>query len=30
MAQLLLSRDPTMENLWKNGRFPLLSMRDVL
>ncbi len=30
MAQLLLSRDPTMENLWKNGRFPTLRLRDVL
>ncbi|MES2688275.1 MAG: YihY family inner membrane protein [Pseudomonadota bacterium] len=30
MAQLLLSRDPSMENLWENGRFPLLRLRDVL
>jgi membrane protein len=30
MAQLLLSRDPTMENLWENGRFPSLRLRDVL
>jgi membrane protein len=30
MAQLLLSRDPTMENLWENGRFPALRLRDVL
>ncbi|MBA3592640.1 MAG: YihY family inner membrane protein [Polaromonas sp.] len=30
MAKLLLSRDPTMENLWENGRFPLLRLRDVL
>jgi membrane protein len=30
MAQLLLSRDPSMENLWKNGRFPLLRLRDLL
>ncbi len=30
MAQLLLSQDPSMENLWKNGRFPLLCLRDVL
>lgn len=30
MAQLLLSRDPSMENLWKNGRFPMLHLRDVL
>ncbi|MDP3171422.1 MAG: YihY family inner membrane protein [Polaromonas sp.] len=30
MAQLLLSRDPSMENLWENGRFPSLRMRDVL
>lgn len=30
MAQLLISRDPSMENLWENGRFPLLRLRDVL
>lgn len=30
MAQLLLSRDPSMENLWENGRFPMLRLRDVL
>jgi membrane protein len=30
MAQLLLSRDPSMENLWENGRFPALRLRDVL
>ena len=30
MAQLLLSRDPTMENLWENGGFPLLRLRDLL
>ena len=30
MAQLLLSRDPSMENLWENGRFPSLRLRDVL
>ncbi len=30
MEQLLLSRDPSMENLWKNGRFPMLHLRDVL
>jgi hypothetical protein len=27
---LLLSRDPSMENLWENGRFPALRLRDVL
>ncbi|WP_395060428.1 YihY family inner membrane protein [Polaromonas sp.] len=30
MAQLLLSRDPSMKNLWENGRFPMLRLRDVL
>jgi membrane protein len=30
MAQLLLSRDPAMESLWKNGRFPMLQLRDLL
>jgi membrane protein len=30
MAQLLLSRDPSMENLWENGRFPALRLRDAL
>lgn len=30
MAQLLLSRDESMKSLWKNGRFPLLNMRDLL
>ncbi|MDP1954081.1 MAG: YihY family inner membrane protein [Polaromonas sp.] len=30
MAQLLLSRDPSMENLWERGRFPMLRLRDVL
>ncbi|MDP1742103.1 YihY family inner membrane protein [Polaromonas sp.] len=30
MAQLLLSRDPSMENLWESGRFPMLRLRDVL
>ncbi|MGQ2981490.1 MAG: YihY family inner membrane protein [Polaromonas sp.] len=30
MAQLLISRDPSMENLWENGRFPMLRLRDVL
>jgi membrane protein len=30
MAQLLLSHDPSMENLWENGRFPMLRLRDVL
>ena len=30
MAQLLLSRDPSMENLWENGRLPALRLRDVL
>lgn len=30
MAQLLLSQDPSMKNLWENGRFPALRLRDVL
>jgi membrane protein len=30
MTQLLLSRDESMKSLWKNGRFPLLNMRDLL
>ncbi len=30
MAQLLLSQDPSMKNLWENGRFPMLRLRDVL
>ncbi len=30
MAQLLLSQDPSMRNLWENGRFPALRLRDVL
>ncbi len=30
MAQLLLSRDASMKNLWENGHFPLLRLRDVL
>ena len=30
MAQLLLSQDPSMKNLWENGRFPSLRLRDVL
>jgi membrane protein len=30
MAQLLLSQDPSMKNLWENGRFTALRLRDVL
>ena len=30
MAQLLLSKDASMRNLWENGRFPALMLRDAL
>ncbi|MDI1274625.1 YihY family inner membrane protein [Polaromonas sp.] len=30
LAQLLLSQDPSMQNLWENGRFSALRLRDVL
>ncbi len=30
LAQLLLSRDSSMQNLWENARLPALRLRDVL
>jgi hypothetical protein len=30
LEALLLRQEPSTENVWKNGRWRLLSLRDVL